>query len=388
MDSMTKWLIKTFAEKDKTKYGELSSYTGIACNILLFVIKGMVALLSGSVSILSDAFNNLSDCLSNLLSLAGYKVSRKPADPEHPFGHGRAEYIVSLIIVAVIFVVGMQLLQSGVRKILEPSELHVTPWMMVILVLTVLVKLWMYRFNRELSAETGNMILAASAQDSRNDALTTSGTILALVLSRTAGNLPLDGIAAVCIALFILYSGFQLAAEIAGHILGTPIDQKQAEEILTILRQDPNVYGAHDLLLHDYGNGKILGSAHIEIPADMPFKDAHKIADRLENTIRDLHGIDLTLHMDPYEEESQHKEVYELILKTLREYGKDITAHDLQIYGPAGERTAAFDVLLPYALEDKQEEIRTQLQSILTNQAGIAKISVVFDHSYIGETER
>ncbi len=364
----------------KIQPGVLSNTVGIICNIALFLIKTVLAYLSGSVAVLSDAFNNLSDCLSNIISLFGYRISSRPADREHPFGHGRVEYLVSLVTEGIIFLLAYELLRESVHRIISPAPVSVSAPVLIGLIFSIIVKIGMYIFNTRLAAEDESMLLKTTAQDSRNDALTTSAALISLLLMRFT-SLPLDGIFGTVIAVFIFISGCTIASQIIAGLLGRPLDADKTKEILDLIGEDPRILGIHDLIIHDYGNRNRMGSAHYELDAQMSFRDAHEVIDRAEKRVRERTGIELTLHMDP--KEQQDDLMREKILTAVRSVLPQADIHDLQRH-PDG--SWELDVLVPFGTS-ADAEIKEAVTKIIRQETGTNSVTVTLDRPYTGEVQ-
>ena len=358
-------------------YGALSSGTGIVVNLLLFAVKLAVAFVLHSYSVVSDAFNNLTDCLSSILSLAGFRLASKPADHEHPYGHGRMEYIVGFVLTMAVAAVGLQLLRGGIEHILHPEPVLVSGGMLVILGLTAAMKLWLSGFNSRIAGCTDNVAIRASALDARSDALVTLMTIAALLLQKTGSTLPFDGLAGLLVSLFILRSGFEMGQDVINRILGQPLPQEVREHIIRILEAEPEIHGIHDLEVHDYGPARRLGSVHAEVRADMSLLEAHRIVDRAEQQIESELGIRMTIHADPYDETDPLTLKYRKLVQTqLRAMDSRITFHDLRV-DPAGKPPVlSFDVVIPYGCSLKAEEISNRLHEAVADQV---QLVITFD---------
>ena len=289
---MTNLLVKIFIknaddinnDKVREHYGMLSSFVGIFCNICLFVIKFLMGILSNSIAITSDAFNNLSDCVSCVITLFGYRLAAKPADKDHPFGHGRMEYIVSIIISFLIFLVGFELLKTSFDKLIHPNTIVYSNIVLIIMIITVLVKIWMSMFNKKLGKKINNTAMIATATDSMNDVIATSTTIIALVLSRFT-SLPVDGVMGIVVSFFILYSGYGILNDTLSDLLGKPADKETVKDIEKIICDHDDIIGIHDLIIHDYGPGKAIGSCHVEVEANADFVKTHDLIDEIEKEI-------------------------------------------------------------------------------------------------------
>ena len=389
---MTEWLIAKLIKDYKNtedpsvrvQYGTFSSTAGILCNLLLFALKGAVGIFAGSIAVLSDAFNNLSDCLSCLISLFGYRIAAKPADREHPFGHGRSEYVASLLIAIIIFLAGFELLCSSFMRILHPSEIHFSVAMALILLFTILVKLWMSRFYLSIGRKIDSTTLIASSEDSRNDVLSTSLTLGAMLMTLTGITFPIDGFAGCLISLLILKSGYDIAKDIVTQLLGKPIDPELKSHIQAQILSHPEILGVHDLIIHDYGPGVQIGSAHAEVDSEMTLVHAHEIIDEAEEEILEKYHVNMTLHTDPVDLHNQAMDLYKTeFSEVLHHLDEKLSLHDFRLRVKDECEEASFDVLIPYECTLSQEEIEKRINEV-SETLGI-RTTVTYDHDYTGE---
>ncbi len=299
---LIKLFVKDFQSVEKTNvreaYGVLAGIIGIICNLILFVTKLLIGLIIGSIAITSDAFNNLSDTGSSIVAIIGAKLSSMDADHEHPYGHGRFEYVASLIISFIIVLVGFELLKSSFGKVLHPSLVSVNPIIIVILFLTVVVKLWMYSYNKYIGDLIGSGVNHATATDSLNDVIATS----AVIITTLAGawlKIPLDGYAGLVVSLLIMYTGFGIAKDTVNILLGMSPSEETVNKIMEIIISNEGIRGAHDLKVHDYGPGRTIASIHTELSDKTDIVKAHAIIDGLEKKVHSELGIDLVIHVDP-----------------------------------------------------------------------------------------
>lgn len=303
---LTEKLIQAFVRCDETAdpaqvraaYGKFAGAVGIACNAVLCLGKAAVGLASGSVAIVADALNNLSDASSSVISLLGFKMASKPADEGHPYGHGRYEYLCAMAVAVLIVVVGLGLIQSSVEKVLNPEPVSLTLLNTAVLLASIAVKLWMARFNTVLAGRISSKVLEATAQDSRNDAITTAAVLAACAASSLTG-LDLDGWAGAAVGVFIVLAGAGLVRDTVDLLLGQAPDPELIERISKRVLTTPGVLGAHDLNIYDYGPGRLYASVHVEMDARQSVAQAHEVIDRIERTIRGAEGLDITIHIDP-----------------------------------------------------------------------------------------
>ncbi len=303
---MIKFIIKKFiANYENVKdadvrkaYGVLSGTIGLLCNLLLFLIKFVTGLFANSIAIMSDAFNNLTDSGSSLITLLGAKLSNKPPDKEHPHGHGRYEYIATLIVAFLIFGVGWELLGSSIEKIINPVEVTINYLTLFILCFSILIKLWMYSYNRYIGKTIDSSMNIATAKDSLNDSLATTGILIGTIVGLYV-DLPIDGILGVAISLLIMYTGFTVAKDAVNSLLGQLPDAELLEQIYEIVSKSEPIKNGHDLRIHDYGPGWKVASMHVMVPSDMAVSDAHNLIHELEQKIKKELGVDIVIHMDP-----------------------------------------------------------------------------------------
>ena len=310
--NMTEWLLRHFVSNYKnTKHpavrsdvGRFACWMGIFFNLLLVAGKVIAGLLSGSVSVVADGLNNLMDAAGSIITLAGFKIAAKKADKEHPFGHGRYEYIAGLAVAVLVLVVGIELGKSGITKILNPASVQFGPVILLILAASILLKLWMAGFNQNLGTRINSSALKAVSVDSRNDAITTGAVLVSAVVSRFTG-LNLDGWAALGVALFIVYNGISLVRETLDPLLGMPPSSELAKYIIEKIASYDGVLGIHDLIVHDYGPDRRYISAHVEMPGDEDPLVTHDIIDKIEKDFLQNDRIHMIIHYDPVIKEEE-----------------------------------------------------------------------------------
>ena len=291
---MNKWMPRGRRER----WGQLSGAIGIALNILLSAGKFVAGWLSGSLAMTADGWNNLTDAGSGVVTLAGFRMAGQKADEEHPFGHGRAEYIAGLIVSLLILLVGFELGQSSIEKILHPVSVTFSPVAVGVLAVSIAVKLWMWRFNAALAKSLQSQALRATAIDALSDSVATAAVLLGTVLGHFTA-LPLDGWLGLAVALFILYSGFQAVRDTLDPLLGRPASPELMEAITTLVMAQEEVTGIHELVVHEYGPGHLFATIHAEVPSDMTLLAAHAAADRAEGLLLEQLGVQAVIHIDP-----------------------------------------------------------------------------------------
>lgn len=282
----------------RKRYGILGGVLGIICNLLLFLIKIIVGTIINSIAVISDAFNNLSDMGSSLVSIIGAKLGGKRADLEHPYGHGRAEYISTLIISFLIIFFGIELLRNSAGKILNAEEVSTNIISIAILGVSVFVKLWMWYYNKYMGETIGSAILLAASRDSLNDVIATGAVIISAFIAPYVA-FPIDGIAGICISVLIVKTGFDIAKETADRLLGAAPDEELAAKIEEYLIAEDMIMGMHGLMIHDYGPGCKIASVHAEVPANLSLVEVHNVIDGIEHRILSELNVDIVIHTDP-----------------------------------------------------------------------------------------
>jgi len=361
---MIKLIVKAFIKdynnvSDKTvreKYISLGGTLGIICNIILFVVKLAIGALMKSVAIMSDAFNNLSDTGTSVMAVISAKLSNKRPDADHPFGHGRFEYISSLIISFLIMLVGFELLKSSFDKILNPEPIVMKPILLIILILSVLVKLWMFFYNRFLGKRVDSGVLKAAASDSLNDVIATSAVIVSTVLGYFF-KLNIDGYIGVVVSILIMLVGFNTARETVNVLLGSAPDAELVKSIEELIINSPYVHGIHDLIVHDYGPGRVFASLHAEVSDSENISIIHEEIDALEVRAMNELGVELVIHMDPISTDSQIiSDAKELVCEIVATLG-DFSIHDFRMTDGENRVNLIFDIVVPCSMTEKEREV-------------------------------
>lgn len=385
---MTDFLVKKFVKNSedtgntevRRAYSTLSSVTGLICNIALFLLKYAMGILSGSISITSDAFNNLSDCGGCIVSFLGCKMASRPADKDHPFGHGRVEYLTSLILSVIILVVGFELFKGSVEKISNPVDVEFSVVVLVSLILSIGVKLWMSVFNMKLGRKINSVVLTAAANDSRNDVIATSAAIIALVSSLFT-DFPVDGIMGLVVSAFIIRMGIEIVRETIDELIGKPVSSEISDSIRKMILSDEDIIDVHDLVIHNYGITKMIGSCHIELRSDRSFTEVHEIADRLERDIREKSGITLTIHTDPVDiDDNQTKECKEIVSSLIFSMNETFSLHDFRLSGCGENRTLIFDMIIPFRCSLTHDEIKSRIDAGLKEKGCTYDTVITFDY--------
>lgn len=337
--------------KVRTSYGVMASMVGIFCNILLFAGKFTVGLVLHSVSVLADAFNNLSDAASSVIGFVGVKMASKPADQDHPFGHGRIEYIAALIVSFLVIEVGLSFLKTAVGKIREPEELAFSTVSIMVLLASIGVKLWMAYFNRKLGKRIHSSVMMATATDAMGDVVTTSATVLSLLFCRFTG-INIDGFVGVAVALVVMWAGVGIARDTLEPLIGKAVDPELYRQITDFVESYEGILGSHDLIVHNYGPTRSLASIHAEVPNDVSIEISHEIIDKIEREAAKKLGIFLVIHMDPVEvRDDRVTDVRMKVTDVLKEIDDRLTLHDFRLVDGEQQINLIFDVVVPFAYQ-------------------------------------
>ena len=363
---MTKLLLKLFIKNHengadptvRAKVGKLSGVVGILANALLCAGKLFVGTVSGSVSITADAMNNLSDAASSIVTLIGFKLAEQPADEDHPYGHARYEYLSGLAVAAMVLVIGFELAKSSLDKILHPASVTFSIPMVIVLVGSVLVKLWLSLFNTRLGKHIDSGALLATAADSRNDVISTLAVLAAALVEKFSGY-RVDGYMGMAVAIFIFYSAIQLAKETISPLLGESASPELAKVIAEMLEKEPRVLGFHDLMVHDYGPGQRFGSLHVEMDQAEDPLSCHELIDDLERLCLEKHNIHLVIHYDPVVVgDPEQDSLRQTVADALQSVDTRLNLHDFRLVRGSGHTNLIFDVALPTDLNGREKEIR------------------------------
>ena len=375
---MTNFLLRLFVRdhqntKDPTvraKIGSLSGFVGIACNLLLFAGKIIVGTLTGSMSITADAMNNLTDASSSIVTLIGFRLAQKPADEDHPYGHARFEYLSGLAVAAMIIVIGFELAKGSVEKIIHPTPVEYSVVAMVVLAASIAVKLWLSLFNSTLGKRISSTALLATAADSRNDVLAT-GVVLLAALVQYFTRWQIDAVLGLGVALFILWSGWNLIRETISPLLGEAASPELRELIVDYISEQPHVLGFHDLMVHDYGPGQRFATLHVEMSTEDSPLACHELIDDMERECYQNHGIHLVIHYDPVvTDDPDVNRLRSAVQNHLANVDKRLLTHDFRMVRGEGHTNLIFDVSLPVDLKGREKTIKTELESYLTEQEG------------------
>lgn len=388
---MTKLLIKLFVkdsentanEAVRTRYGVLSGVVGIVLNIILSVFKMIFGAITRSVSIIADGANNIFDAVSSIISLVGFKISGKPADDEHPFGHGRIEYVSALTLAFIILIMGFELIKTSVDKFTNPEAVIFSAPAVVVLVFSIIAKIWLAAFNKTVGKKIDSVAVNAVVADSIGDIAATTCSLIALIASKFTA-LPVDAVMGIIVALVVIYAGIGIIKDTLGPLLGEPPAKEIVEKLEKLVLSYDGIVGIHDLVLHSYGHSKIIGSLHAEVPSDVDIMESHDTIDLIERDIREKLGIEISIHMDPIlVNDPLTDELRELTAKVLGEISADITFHDFRIVKGQTHTNLIFDIVIPHSSLLKPDEIKNLIESKIRqeNEAYFTVINV--DRSYV-----
>ena len=389
---MTEFLLRHFVKNaDKTEdtgvrtaYGELAGIVGIFLNLLLFLAKLLIGLLSGAVSVMADAFNNLSDAASSIISFIGARMADKPADEEHPFGHGRIEYIAAFIVAFLVLQVGFLLLKSSLQKFLHPEALSLSWPAFLVLLLSVLAKLWLSAFNQKLGTRIQSKIMLATAADARSDVLATSATILSLLVFYLSGT-NIDGLIGLCVSVLVLKAGIDIAKETLEPIIGERMDPVLADRIAGFVKEYPGVLGVHDLIIHNYGPSHYIASIHVELDSNMSLDEAHLLLDRIEVEAKRKLDLLLVTHTDPINVHSAEAlELRTLVAEVVeQEGGKAVSCHDVRLVKGAHGTNAVFDLVVPWNYsEDTIYALVERIKARVRGHDAHIRCIITVEHGY------
>lgn len=350
--------IKEHPENYREQYGVLCGLTGIFFNVLLFIGKFFAGFFANSIAIMADAFNNLSDAGSSFITLAGFKIANQKPDPDHPFGHGRIEYISGLLVSIIILLMAFELIKSSIGKIITPTAIETDTITYIILVVSVFVKLYMAFYNRSIGKKIGSVAMSATATDSISDCIATTVVLLTSIIAQFTG-LHLDGYCGVLVAIFIFIAGIKAAKDTIDPLLGTPPEREFVEKIESIVLSHEDILGLHDLIVHNYGPGRVMISLHAEVDAHGDILVLHDLVDNIEHELKTKCNCQALIHMDPIindDEEINH--LKHDISHLIKEIDEKMSLHDFRVVKGPTHTNVIFDVVAPYSLPFKDEELK------------------------------
>lgn len=387
-DLILKLFIKDYKnvsnQKVRMKYGILSGCVGIVLNVVLCLMKFFVGSLTGSIAITADAVNNLSDAGSSAVTVFGFKMAGKPADKDHPFGHGRIEYITAMIVSFIILFMGAELAIQSVKKIRTPEDVRFSAVGAIIIAVSILGKLWLAFFNKKLGKRIDSPAMTAVVADSLSDIAATSVTLIALILSNFFPSLHIDGWLGILVACFVLKAGLDIFRDTLSSLIGTPPSKELVDEIKNKILAYDHVSGIHDLIVHNYGPEHYFATVHVEIPADIDVMVGHDIIDNIENDIKKEIGIDLTIHYDPIvvndERVNELKEMTDNIVKNIN---PELSIHDFRVVDGPMHTNLIFDVVIPYGFKEVPNEIIKEI-SLKISEVNSSYFTVIkAEHSFV-----
>lgn len=390
---MTGVLIKRFVKRSedvrdstvRRDYGILSGFVCIACNILLFLMKIITGLATGYISITADALNNLSDMASGVVMLIGFKAVGKPADVKHPYGHGRFEYVAGQIVSFAIMFMGVNLFKESVQSIISPVQAQFNAAVIVILVISIVVKTWMWYFNRTVGKKIDSASIKATAQDSLNDCIATGSVLVCLIIEQFTGA-RLDGFAGAGVSIFIFISGIMACRETMEPLLGKMPTQETIDTVKKEVMADENVIGVHDIMFHDYGPGRVYCTLHAEVPANLGIIAAHGVIDEAEKRVVKALGCEVSIHMDPVEiNDEETNRLKGVVAKVIRTIGPDIKLHDFRILQREPVTKISFDVVLPDDSKDDPSEIKERIKKSISMWEPHVESEIMIDRLFIHE---
>lgn len=383
---LSKFFIKEKKDKIKIRreYGMLCGVVGILLNILLFIGKFFAGTISNSIAITADAINNLSDAGSSFVTLIGFKLAGAKPDPEHPFGHGRIEYVSGLVVSAAILLMAYELLRDSVGKIIHPEETTFSTLIVVILAISILVKLYMYLYNSRIAKRIDSAAMKATAMDSLSDTCATAVVLLATLVGHFSG-FYIDGYCGALVAVFIFFAGISAAKETLNPLLGQPPEKEFVQEIDRIVMAHDEVCGIHDLIVHDYGPGRRMISLHAEVPAEGNILEIHDVIDNIEKELRVKLGCDATIHMDPIVTSDEHvSEMKAALISIIKGIDEAINLHDFRVVTGPTHTNLIFDVLVPYKFYIDDEELVNMIQTQVKKRLGNNYyVIITVDKSYV-----
>ena len=387
---MTKLLIKLFVKsndvkdlKVRNKYAMLSSITGIIVNILLSIFKFIVGLISNSMSIISDAVNNITDAGSSVVSMIGFKLSQKEIDKDHPWGHGRMEYVAAFIVDVLIIIVGYQLLQTSIGKIINPEMPSITNVTIILLVVAILVKLWLFVFYRKIANTIDSAAIRGTAYDSISDTISTLAVLISAIVAKLA-NVSIDGYISILVSMFILFTGCKALKETIDLLLGEKPDEEFVKEIEEFTKNYELVSGIHDIMVHDYGPGRKIVSFHAEVPANCNILKAHDIIDQMEQDIYIKFNCITTIHMDPIvTDDEEINQMRELVEKQVSEMNKEYSIHDFRMTDGGEHINLIFDLVVPRDSKIDIKEVQKEAQERLHNINNKINAVIKVEYSYV-----
>lgn len=391
-DFLVRHFVSDYQETGKASvrggYSILASTIGIICNVLLFAGKLLIGVIMNSVAVMADAFNNLSDAGSSVIGLVGMRMAVKPADKEHPFGHGRIEYIATLIVSFVILQVGFSFFKESVEKIRQPEVLHFSVVSLLILVASILVKVWLAMLNRKLGRRIDSKVMQATAADATGDILVTAATVIAILVSHFTG-VNIDGYIGVLVSLAVMWAGISIAKDTVEPLIGEAAAPEEYRRIAGFVESYDGIVGSHDLIIHNYGVGRNMASIHAEVPNDVDIEVSHEVIDRVERDAQKYLGIFLVIHMDPIETKDKNVlRVRRQITAAVKAADPAVTMHDFRMVEGKDQINLIFDLVVPYEYDDEEaRRLEEEVKERLRREDPRYEFVITVDRSYVRTKE-
>ena len=391
---MTDFLVRKFIKnyqnvqdaQVRTQYGILASIVGICCNILLFCVKLAIGLFSHSISVMADAFNNLSDAASSIIGFVGVKMAEKPADEEHPFGHGRIEYISAFIVAFLVIQVGFSLFKTSIGKIREPEPMSFHGITIVILLISIGVKLWMGLFNSRLGRRIDSKVMMATAADSLGDVTTTAATIVSLLVFGIWGA-NLDGIIGLIVSVVVMFAGYNIAKDTLAPLIGEAIDPEVYKKISRFVESYDGIIGSHDLIVHNYGPSRSMASIHAEVPSDVDIEASHEVIDRIERDAMKKMNLFLVIHMDPIEVNNEQVNYYRnMVEEIIGNLDSRLSLHDFRVVMGKRNKHLIFDLVVPREYEPSaKDSLKQKIREMVKERDNTCHCIITIENSYCAE---
>lgn len=383
---LAKFFIKkrnTDEAKIRKAYGTLCSVVGILLNVLLFAGKYFAGFISGSIAIMADAFNNLSDAGSSFITLIGFWYAGKKPDIDHPFGHGRFEYLSGLGVAVMIFLMGFELVKDSLQKIIKPVEVDCSEITIIILIASICVKLYMAIYNRSIGKKIDSSAMKATASDSISDCMATAAVLVSLLVNKFT-NINIDGICGMVVSVFILYAGYNVAKETISPLLGQPPKKEFVEKIYSIVMANDEIKGIHDLVVHDYGPGRVMISLHTEVPGDSDIFKIHDLIDRIEKELNEKLGCEAVIHMDPIETNNEVvSNMKKVVSEIVKQISDEMSIHDFRMVAGDTHTNLIFDVVVPYSIKENDDVVKEKIQEKITEYNDTYFAVMHIDRDYV-----
>ncbi len=388
IELLSRWFVKDRKNYSdnivREKYAFLTGTVGIVLNLLICVGKILAGVLSGAISVIADGVNNLSDAGSSVITILGFKIANKPIDKKHPFGHGRMEYIAAMVVSVIIVVVGGELIISSVEKIITPESVSISLLTIIILAVSVGVKLYMFAYNYVWGKKLNAAAMKATAYDSISDAVSTSVVLICSVITYFYPQVVLDSYAGCLVAIFIIFTGGKSFIEILGDLLGKVPEKEFVDDIEKFVLQDTIVCGIHDLVVHDYGPGRIMLSLHAEVPAEMDIMEVHDHIDNIEQGLSKQFKCHATIHMDPvFRSDDKVEGLRKMVVSIAKEINEHFTVHDFRMNSGSTHTNLIFDVVAPYECKLNEEQIKEEIEKKVKEIDGSYNTVIQIDRPYV-----